>query len=174
VPVNPANNLKVNLMLEETMRSPQLVNRNTKLVAVAALVAASAVTVQRIRRRTDPSTADDPRWRTVTIEAPEVRVAPDGVVPAPLRELGDLVEVRLTPAPSGRGTELAARPNLSSGTRDKELASEIRVALRQSKQLLEAGEVATNEPQPHGHRPATPAGLLVDVLARRSPGDGVL
>jgi hypothetical protein len=45
----------------------------------------------------------------VTVNKPADAVAPDGVLPPPLAELGDAVEVRITPAPDGKGTELAAR-----------------------------------------------------------------
>jgi hypothetical protein len=145
---------------------------NRKLT-VAAVVAASTVAVLWMRA-TKNRAAPDARWRVVTVALPESEVAPGGEIPEPLRKLGESAEVRLSPAPGGRGTELAARANLAGGASDHKLAPRIRVALRQSKQLLEAGEVATNEPQPHGRRPATPAGVLVDALSRRSPREGVL
>ena len=50
------------------------------------------------------------RWQTVTILAQPWDVAPDGRWPAPLAELGDLVEIRLEPAPGDRGTSCRYAP----------------------------------------------------------------
>jgi hypothetical protein len=50
----------------------------------------------------------------------------------------------------------------------------IRTALRQSKQLVEVGEVMRLDPAPHGKRSATPGGKLVELVASRSGGEGVL
>jgi hypothetical protein len=110
------------------------------------------------------------RWRVVTVQAD---VDPQGL-PAPLAGLADQIDIRTAPAPGGRGTELSARPRPGAGDADSPLVGRIRRALRESKQLLETDEVATNEPQPEGHRPTTPAGLLVDAVTRRSPEGGVL
>ncbi|MEV1155859.1 hypothetical protein AB0J27_10680 [Micromonospora chokoriensis] len=90
-------------------------------------------------------------------------VAPGGQLPEPLAGLGDAVEVQVRPAAGGRGTEIAVR--LRDGSRlpvaaaarratgrDPEQA--IRAALRESKQLIETGEVLhpdyppTTEPTP--------------------------
>jgi len=89
-------------------------------------------------------------------------------MPQPLAALGTTIEVRLTPAPGDRGTELSAR--LRSGDNH----SGLRIALRESKQLLEGGEIAVVDPRPHGDRAHTPQGALLDAVTKASAGEGVL
>jgi hypothetical protein len=155
------------------------------VIAVGGVVAAaSAVTAVIAQRRgaDDSDSAAAHRWRVVTIGLPEAEVLPGGVLPPPLAELEDLIEMRTAPAPGGRGTELSARarPDQDAAVDtddtgdDGDLPGLIRRALRESKQLLETGEIPTNEPQPEGDRPKTPAGLLTDAVTRRSPEEGVL
>jgi hypothetical protein len=94
-----------------------------------------------------------------------------GDLPAPLAALGDRVEVRTTPAPADRGTELAAR------YRDRPTADDLealRRALREAKQLVEVGEVLRVDPVPHGTRKPTPQGALLEGVTERAPGEGVL
>lgn len=145
-------------------------NRSFTAVALAtAAVAVGGVVAGRTRRAPGSQgvSADDAaRWRVVTIDRPRGELPVDGPLPEPLALLGGSVEVRWTDAPGDHGTELAAR---CAGE-----PHEVRAALRESKQLLEVGWVMTNTPQPEGARPATPAGLLTDLLVRRSPGEGVL
>jgi len=40
--------------------------------------------------------------------------------------------------------------------------------------LLEAGEILRDEPMPHGKRPSTPTGRLVDEWEKRAQGGGYL
>jgi hypothetical protein len=168
------------------MRSTEEVSDVPKKYTAAAIAAggALAATVAIVARRR-PTDADGPAgqaasgWKVVTIERPEAEVLVDGALPAPLDELADVIEVRAEAAPGGRGTELAVRirPDAAdqrSADGERPDPGRLRAALREAKQLLEAGEVATNEPQPEGHRPSTPAGLLVDALSRRSPKEGIL
>jgi hypothetical protein len=120
------------------------------------------------------------RWRAVTVYKPPGEIAPDGVLPPPLAELGDSIEVRITPAPGGKGTELAARlkdagePSAAARLTGQDPWEAVRSALRRSKQLLEVGEVIRVEPQPTGHRTSTPAGKVIDAVAGRAGGQGVL
>lgn len=123
------------------------------------------------------------RWLVVTIDRPVEEVAPGGHLPQPLVELGDRIEVELRPAPGDRGTELAARSRepVPSGVgaaaatiKGDDPRQAVRSALRQSKQLVEVGEVMRLDPAPHGSRPATPGGKLVELAASRSGGEGVL
>jgi hypothetical protein len=123
------------------------------------------------------------RWRSVTINRSPQEVMPGGTLPGPLAALGDAVEVEVRPAPGGKGTELAARlraagptgprpvPDPGAGDDPRE---QVRSALRQAKQLIEVGEVLRVDPQPHGHRPATPTGKLVESATRHAGGEGVL
>lgn len=108
------------------------------------------------------------RWRVVTVQRSEADVI--GAM-APLTALGGAIETRLSAAPGDRGTELAAR--IRAG-HDELSPDEVRIALRQTKQLAEAGEIAVVHPASHGHRRATPQGALLDAVARLSEGKGVL
>jgi hypothetical protein len=87
---------------------------------------------------------EHPEWLVATVYRAPTEVTPDGRLPEPLRFLGDAVEVRITPAPGDRGTELAVRPRPGAATdrfdgRDPIRAT--RLALRQTKMLLETGEI---------------------------------
>jgi hypothetical protein len=148
------------------------------LIAGGTLVAAgTAVIAARAGRSAPPP--EDNRWLTVTIAADAEEVAPNGAPPHPLAEFGDAIEFRMRPAPGDRGTELSARPRGGDATTLRDVAigdprAAVRIALRESKQLIEAGEVLRIDPRSAGRRPQTPAGALVDALARHSRGEGVL
>jgi len=122
------------------------------------------------------------RWLVVTIQATAEEIAPAGQLPPPLAALHDFVEVELRTAPGGRGTELAARlqpPPRATSTEAGERAGDearqqLRLALRQVKQLVEVGEVLVAEPRPEGYRPRTLGGLLVDKTENASDRGGVL
>ena len=163
----------------------------TKVVGVTAagLAAATGVVVARARRLSNPDSRKQgeedgaARWRSVTINRSREEVAPDGRLPLPLEALGDLVEVRITDAAGGRGTELAARlrgPEPTGGAAlarqaaGKDPRQQVRVALREAKQLVEVGEILQLEPVPHGDRSATPTGALVHFATRRAGGEGLL
>jgi len=123
------------------------------------------------------------RWRAVTIHRSQEEVMPSGQLPAPLAALGEQVEVRVRPAPGGKGTELAARLRTPEPTGARSAAArvngddprqQVRSALREAKQLIEVGQVLRVDPTPHGRRAATPTGALVELATRRAPGEGVL
>ncbi|HEX8631518.1 MAG TPA: hypothetical protein VF755_25445 [Catenuloplanes sp.] len=104
---------------------------------------------------------NESRWHVLTVNRPRDEVAPDGRLPGPLAELGDAVEVRLSPAPGGRGTEIAARPRDGAPSGVRAAASRltgddsrraVRRALRESRQLLETGEILSPD-QPSTTRP---------------------
>lgn len=120
-------------------------------------------------------------WHVVTVNRPPEQVAPEGWLPAPLRQLGETVEVQLRPAPEDRGTELAARlrsgaPSGFSGTiarlsgHDPRLI--LRAALREAKQIVETGEVLS--PDRPGTAEATPFNWPLRVADRRGRGEGRL
>ena len=156
--------------------------RARTILGLAALTAGT-VTAAVARRRKQEQQVDPERWYTVTIDVPGDQVDARHL-PAPLADLDDLIEVRTVPAPGRRGTELSARvrqpepPNglgsLTARALGADPRQKVRQALREAKQLLEVGEIIQQEPQPQGHRPGTPAGKLIDVLAKRSKGEGVL
>jgi hypothetical protein len=122
------------------------------------------------------SSTDDPgtaarRWRAVTVLCPPERLGGGADLPAPLAALGDRVEVRVTPAPGDRGTELGAR--YRDRPTDDDLRA-LRSALRQAKQLIEVGEVLRVDPAPHGVRKDTPQGAALEGATARAGGEGVL
>lgn len=111
------------------------------------------------------------RWRAVTVLCPPEQVGTGADLPAPLAALGDRLDVRITPAPGERGTELAARyRDLPS---DDDLRA-LRSALREAKQLIEVGEVLRVDPAPHGVRKQTPQGAALEGATARAGGEGVL
>jgi hypothetical protein len=121
------------------------------------------------------------RWHSVTVNRPPEEVAPEGRLPEPLAKLDDAVEVRLRPAPGGRGTELAARvrdgvPAGAGGAVARAAGSDprqdLRAALRQSKQLLETGEVLHPDEPPTTRR--TLRSLPLELATRRAGGEGRL
>lgn len=135
----------------------------------------------RLKERVRPGDGDDDRqWLVVTIDKTEGEIAPAGLLPAQLAELGSAVEVEMRPAPGRRGTELAVRA-LSRSDQGSATAPEVDVSpghlrqvLREVKQVAEVGEVLIAEPRPEGRRPATLAGKLVDKAEQRSNQGGVL
>ncbi|CAL9640163.1 hypothetical protein [Streptomyces sp. Tu 3180] len=152
-----------------------------KALWMVPAVAAGTVAVRRARsgNRADDRAGD--RWLTVTVNRPMTDVRPDGRLPASLQRLEDRIDVRVRPAPGDRGTELAARlkepPSDLSSSLPARLAGqdprqEVRVALREAKALLEAGEVLRPDAPPTT-RP-TAGGRLVGLIGRRSGGEGVL
>src|SRR4051812_14433896 len=119
----------------------------TMLGLTAAAVGGAGVVVARQVRRGGAATHDSrDRWHSVTVNCEPERL---GAKPPPLDELGFPVEIRIRPAPGGRGTELAAR--VAPGA-DREQIRELRSALRSARSLAEVGEVlrpdspATTEP----------------------------
>lgn len=118
----------------------------------------------------DPETAAR-RWRAVTVLGSPEQVGTGAELPAPLAALGDRLEVRITPAPGDRGTELAARYH--DRPSDEDLRA-LRSALRQAKQLIEVGEVLRVDPAPHGVRKRTPQGAALEGATARAAGEGVL
>ncbi|SDS44498.1 hypothetical protein SAMN04488543_1741 [Friedmanniella luteola] len=155
--------------------------------AALGLAGGAAVLVRELQRRAAgrAGEAAEPRsrWRAVTINRSPEDVMPDDRVPAPLDELGDLVEVEVRPAPGGRGSELRARLRSSEPQGAASAAARlsgddprqrVRAALREAKQLIEVGEVLRVDPAPHGHRAPTPTGKLVELATQRAAGEGVL
>jgi hypothetical protein len=118
----------------------------------------------------DASTAVG-RWRVVTVLVSPDQVGTADALPPPLMDFRDRIEIRVTPAPGDKGTELAAR--FRRQATDDDIA-ELRSALRRAKQLLEVGEVLRVDPVPHGKREPTPQGELLEGAAAQAPKGGVL
>jgi hypothetical protein len=156
------------------MPLPKIVARAAGLAGEAGGSALKQLQHLRLPGVGPSSVTDDPRtaarrWRAVTVltDPDQLRTT----TPAPLTAFAERLEVRVTPAPGGKGTELAAR-FLGPVTEDD--IGELRAALRESKQLIEVGEVLRVDPTPHGHRPSTPQGEALEGATRRAPQEGVL
>ncbi|MET8142335.1 hypothetical protein ABZU32_18650 [Sphaerisporangium sp. NPDC005288] len=133
---------------------------------------------RRSRARTRREAA---RWLMVTINRRPEEVLAEGRLPEPLARLGDTVEVRVREAPGGRGTELGARPLAGVPTGATQVLARlggedprqaVRRALRESKCLMETGEVLLPDAPP-STRP-TPAGKILDLAVQRAGGEGRL
>lgn len=111
-----------------------------KAVVVAA-VTAGVVVGRGLVKRAGRRASGSKRWHVVTVNRPVDEVSSQ--LPEPLAALAG--EIRLVPAPSGRGTELGFRPDESSA----EVRGQVRAALRTSRTLLETGEVL------HADKPTT-------------------
>jgi len=119
-------------------------------------------------------------WLAVTVVC-EPSALDAAQLPTPLAELGDQIEVRIQPAPDSKGTELAARlrdqrssASAPSRLKGSDAQAGLRSRLRQAKQLIEVGEVLAVDPAPHGERPDTPPGKLLEAWTKIAPKGGVL
>ncbi|WP_433789897.1 hypothetical protein [Actinoplanes sp. CA-252034] len=108
-------------------------NRTGKLLLIAGPLAAGAAAVA-VRRR---GRSGPPRRRhVITVYRPlsELEVTQ---LPGSLKEIIEGVEIRLAEAPGGRGTEISVRIPDDSPVSE----GEVRRALRETRSLLEAGDV---------------------------------
>jgi hypothetical protein len=85
--------------------------------------------------------------------------------------MGSEIEVTVRPAPGDKGIELAARPTASDGG-STELRRAVRAALRETKSILECGEVV--EPSRPGSSHPGPAGQVLRAVTARAWGEGRL
>ncbi|RUR03143.1 hypothetical protein [Labedella endophytica] len=116
-------------------------------------------------------------WKSVTILGDSADFAVDGY-PEPLRDLAPMLEVRVDRAPGDKGFEVHARvlhgSELPPSVDDDDPERALRRALRDAKQVFETGEVLRATPRPHGHRPSTVFGAIVDRAEDDAKGEGVL
>jgi hypothetical protein len=159
-------------------------NRTARRVVVLAGVGAGMIVGGRMASRQvgdGAARVARDRWHTVTVNRPPEEVAPEGRLPEPLAGLGHAVEVRLRPAPGGRGTELAARPGTGAPSglggavarvAGNDPRQAVRAALRQAKQLAETGEVLEPDTPPTTRR--TLRSLPLELATRRAGGEGRL
>jgi hypothetical protein len=164
--------------------------RNTLKGAALAAAIGGSIVARRMRSGTWPggwigamrrAEQDETRWRFVTVLRKPDEVAPEGRLPEPLARLGDAIEVQIRPAPGDRGTEIGARlrqgepsgaPGALAGLTGDDPRQDVRSALREAKQLLEAGEVLQAD-YPPSNEPSL-RGAPVDLAVKRSGGEGRL
>ena len=144
--------------------------RRTTLGAVAGVLALGALAAARSRSGAVPD-----RWHVVTIHRDPADVDVTASRPRPLAALGEAVELRVAPAPGDRGTELAARVRPDSGLSGsdaKDLDEHVRRALRDTRCLLETGEVL--RPDDLGTARATLTNVPLRLALRRAKTGGRL
>jgi hypothetical protein len=117
------------------------------------------------RAQTMREPAPKNRWIMVTINCSPQRLASRADLPEPITRLGDAVDLKISPAPGDRGTELGARLREVPRTKIAGMVARrpeedprlvIEEALRQAKSLIEAGE-ALRPDWPPSARPAQAA-----------------
>lgn len=135
---------------------------NTAGKALLAAGVVTAAAVAKRRRRTPPKQTAD-RWLAVTVyRSPEEVQAS---LPDDLARLRDQVELRIQPATGDKGTELRARSTAEVSAHD------LRLALREAKAVLEAGEVVKPDTAPT--HPG-PLGKALQLVTSRAGGGGRL
>lgn len=156
---------------------------NAKTLAFGGLAAGGAAAAVRRLTLTNgngSSSSTTDRWHTVTVNRPADEVS-GGRLPGPLAELGDRIEVQTRPAPGERGTEIAARLRgpVPSGLeaaagqiRDEDPRGPLRKALRDTRSLLETGEVLSPD-KPSTTHPG-PGGKLIAAASSRAKEVGRL
>jgi hypothetical protein len=140
--------------------------RLTRIAALTAATAAAgtvtyrAIEGRRVRSRRLPAGAR----HAITVFRPLHEIT--GSLPAPLADLGDAVEVEMRTAPGERGTEIFAR-----AVDGRTGPGAIRAALRESRSLLETGEVL----RPGGPTTApTPLNRPLRAATRHAREEGLL
>ncbi|MEU8240844.1 hypothetical protein AB0C07_21585 [Actinoplanes missouriensis] len=103
------------------------------LMFAVPLAAATAATVAAKRRAKQP---DHQRRHVITIYRPLSELESEQL-PGSLREITGDAEITLRPAPGDRGTEIAVR--IPEGSTITE--GQVRAALRETRSLLETGDV---------------------------------
>jgi len=149
----------------------------TMLGLTAAAVGGAGVVVARQVRRGGAATHDSrDRWHSVTVNCEPERL---GAKPPPLDELGFPVEIRIRPAPGGRGTELAARMaeppaggpgKVMTRLRGDDPVQVLRRSLREARSLAEVGEVLLPDTPGTTHRTLTGAPLAYATRHGREEG----
>lgn len=144
--------------------------RRTTLAAAVGVLALGALAAARARSDSLPE-----RWHVLTINRDPADVDVTTTRPRPLAELGDAVELRTSAAPGDRGTELAARVRPGSGlsaSDARDLDEHVRRALRDTRCLLETGEVL--RPDSPSTTRATLTNLPLRLVLRKAKTGGRL
>lgn len=146
------------------------------VTAVAATAAAVVAGRQVMRRRGSERGGARDRWHTVTINCEPEQLGP---LPPPLDSIGVPIEVRIVPAPAGRGSELSVRLTRPVPTgpakavaklRDKDPVRRLRRSLREARQLAETGEILRPNSPPTTRPTLTGAPLAYATRHAREEG----
>lgn len=155
----------------------KMTKKNQSWVAGGLIIlvagAGSIILARRMQAKRRNKAEMEDRWHVVTVNRSLAEVAPDGNLPEPLAKLGGTIEVQLRPAPGERGTEITARISESpQGKGSKNAHQNLREALRDTKSLLETGEILRPDRPPSTKR--TLSGLPIDLATQRAKREGRL
>ncbi|GAB7039306.1 MULTISPECIES: hypothetical protein [Catenuloplanes] len=136
-----------------------------RAVVTIAVGGAAGMAAVAATRRLRQARAGDDRWHSITVNREPEEVGPQ---PQPLHDLGEAIQVRVRPAPGGRGTEIAARC-VDAGP---DGVRALRRALRETRTLVETGEVLLPDAPPTTRR--TPLGAPLAYATRHGRQEGRL
>jgi hypothetical protein len=132
-------------------------------------------TIRGLVGSTDQPTSEEAarpgRWLVVTVYRQPDDVQTQVDAPGALSRMRGEIEVTVRPAPGDKGTELGARPTASDGG-SVDMRRRLRAALRETKSILECGEVV--EPSRPGSSHPGPAGQMLRAVTARAWGEGRL
>lgn len=156
---------------------PAMDARNARRAAGALGVAVAGIGAIRWMASRPGGTRDRApknRWIMVTVNCSPQRLASRSDLPEPITRLGDSVDIKISPAPGDRGTELGARLRELPRTKIAGMVARrpeedprlvVERALREAKALIEAGEVVRAEWPPSVQPPQV--GKLLEFAGRR-------
>jgi hypothetical protein len=114
--------------------------------AAGSGAAATGALLNRRQNHGEARSRSGRRWHTITVNRDIGEVTPGGRLPRPLADLTD-VEVNVRRAPGSRGTEIAVRllagdpSDIMARFTGNDPRHAVRRALRESRSLLETGEI---------------------------------
>lgn len=144
------------------------------LLAAMGVARWMAARPRTTRTLTTRDRAPKNRWIMVTINCSPQRLASRADLPEPISRLGDAVDIKISPAPGDRGTELGARLREVPRTRiagmvtrrsEEDPRHMVEQALRDAKAIIEAGEILRRD-WPPAAQPAQ-VGKLLEFAGRR-------
>ena len=146
-------------------RYTPVMTRLTRTAAAGAAIAGGVAASRLLTARRRPSARRGPRrWHVITVLRPLTEVSEN--LPDLFAKRPGALEVEVRPAPGDKGTEIAVRavdPAVPDG--------DVRRALRESRSLLEVGEVL----EPGGPTTIpTPLNRPLRAMTRRGREEGLL
>ena len=149
-------------------------SKKPALIVLGAALAfgGAAVAAQQIDRAKQRAARSYRRWHTITVNRDIADVTMGNKALRPLLDLGDAIEVMITPAPGGKGTEIAAQLVSDDLTNkaSREALGKLRVALRDTQWVMEAGEVLSPDKPSSTHKTLTSLPLQFAIRHAREGG----
>lgn len=145
------------------------------MIGAAVLLGGTTIAVQQIikqaRKRLSQAYS---RWHPITVNRDPANITLRSEELKPLMDLGEAIEIKIAPAPGGKGTEIAARLS-DSDTPDKmskkmKMLSKLRGALRKTQWLVETGEILSPDKPSSIRRSLTSLPLGFAIRRARTGG----